>query len=112
MSKKLIINERQLGVIQKHIQENMANLRLKNKIYDFLVADYEPAEGVKLVANEFYNQPLVKKKIDGSEITPQALADYCAHKFAGMPKAEINNCIEGWYYGDYDKEIGMRRVKK
>lgn len=112
MSKKLIINKRQLGVIKLYIQENMANVRLKNKIHEFLDNDYEPSMGVKKLANEFYNQPLIKKKIDNSAITPKALAEYIAHKFAGMNRSEINDCIEGWYYGDYDKEIGMRKAKK
>jgi|TARA_R110000796_G_scaffold11688_1_gene39362 hypothetical protein len=111
MSKKLIINKRQLGVIKSYVIENVANVRLKNKIYEFLSSDYEPSMGVKKMANEFYNQPLINKKIDGSSITPQALAEYIAHKFAGLKKNEINDCIEGWYYGDYDKEIGMRRKK-
>jgi len=111
MSKKLIINKRQLGIISNYVSENMANVRLKNKIHEFLDVDYEPSMGVKKMANEFYNQPLINKKIDGSSITPQALADYITHKFAGISKSEINDCIEGWYYGDYDKETGMRRKK-
>jgi len=112
MSKKLIINKRQLGLIKQYVQENTANVRLKNKIHEFLEADYEPSMGVKKMANEFYDQPLIKKKIDGSSITPKALAEYISHKFAGMNRSEINDCIEGWYRGDYDKEIGMRKGKK
>lgn len=111
MSKKLIINKRQLSVIKNYVSETVANVRLKNKINDFLDADYEPSMGVKKMANEFFDQPLIKKKIDGSSITPNALAEYISHKFAGMKRSEINDCIEGWYYGDYDKEIGMRRKK-
>jgi hypothetical protein len=112
MSKKLIITKKQLDVIKNYVQENVANVRLKNKIHKFLDADYEPSMGVKKMANEFYNQPLIKKKLDGSSITPNALAEYIAHKFAGMKREDINDCIEGWYHGDYDSETGMRRVKK
>lgn len=111
MNKKLIINERQLKAIESHISETVANVRLNNKIQDFLEADYEPSVGVKQVANEFYNQPLIKKKIDGSSITPKALSEYLQHKFAGVPVSQINDNIKGWYYGDYDREIGMRRKK-
>ena len=106
-----MINKRQLGIISNYVSENMANVRLKNKIHEFLDADYIASSGVKKMANEFYNQPLIEKKIDGTSITPQALADYIAHKFAGMSKSVINDCIEGWYYGDYNKETGMRRKK-
>lgn len=109
MGKRLIINERQLSLIQKHINENVLNVRLKNKINSFLEADYEPTMGVKQMSNEFFNQPLVRKKIDNTEITPKALFDYLVHKFPKVSKSELADSIKGWYFGDYDKELGMRR---
>tara|TARA_R110000851_G_scaffold172952_3_gene319234 strand:+ start:1018 stop:1353 length:336 start_codon:yes stop_codon:yes gene_type:complete len=111
MNKKIIINKRQIGVITKFINENIANVRLKNKIQTFLENDYEPSFGVKKIANEFYDQALIKKKIDGEEITPIALSKYLVHKFNGLTKKEINDSIKGWYYGDYNKETGMRSKK-
>jgi len=109
MKTKLIITEGHLKALKQYTLENVASVKLKNKINDFLEADYEPSMGVKKMSNEFYNQPLIKKKLDGSSITPKALAEYISHKFSGMKKEEINDCIKGWYYGDYDKEIGMRK---
>lgn len=100
-----------MGVITTFINENIANVRLKNKIHSFLVSDYEPSKGVKKLANEFYDQALIKKKIDGEVITPKALCDYLSHKFNGLSKKEINDSIRGWYYGDFDKETGMRKKK-
>jgi len=112
MGKKIIINKRQLGVITEHINESVANVRLKNKIQDFLEADYEPSSGVKKMGNEFFNMALIKKKIDGEVITAKILSDYLSHKFSGLDKSEINDSIRGWYYGDFDREIGMRRRNK
>lgn len=109
MSKKLLITERQLSLIANLIKETAANVRLKNKVHKFLDDDYEPSTGVKEMANEFYNTALIKKKIDGNFITPNALAKYMEHKFKGLSKTQINDCIEGWYHKDYDKETGLRK---
>ena len=111
MGKKIIVNEAQMSAITSFINETIANVRLKNKIHRFLVADYEPSKGVKRLANEFYNEALIKKKIDGELITPKALCDYVSHKFNGLSKKEINDSIRGWYYGDFNKETGMRSSK-
>ena len=67
--------------------------------------------GVKSLANEFYNQPLIKKKIDGEDITPRALYEYLAHKFNGLSKKELFDSIKGWYNGDFNKETGLRDKK-
>ena len=110
MIKKIKITERQLKAISDVVlMETNSNVRLKNSIHDFLERDYKPAGGVKEIANEYYDTGLVKKKIDGSMITPQALSEYLQHKFSGVSTKELNDCIEGWYYGDYDRETGMRK---
>ena len=111
MGKIVIINERQLRLISGYMNETIANVRLKNKIHNFLESDYEPTMGVKSLANEFYNQPLIKKKIDGEDITPRALYEYLAHKFNGLSKKELFDSIKGWYNGDFNKETGLRDKK-
>jgi hypothetical protein len=111
MGKKILITQRQLGLITESINETEANVRLKNSIYNFLNKDYEPSSGVKKMANEFHDTALIKKKLDGEDITPNALCDYLEHKFVGLSKAEINDSLMGWYYGDFDVETGMRKRK-
>jgi hypothetical protein len=111
MSKKLIISEKQLGLIKNYVNETVANVRLRNKINDFLESDYEPSGGVEKMGNEFYNIALIKKKIDGESITPKALCDYLCHKFVGVDKSIIKDSLEGWYQGDFNKETGMRKRK-
>ena len=111
MNKKLIINKRQFEVIKSHVNETVANVKLRNKINDFLQADYEPSGGVERMGNEFYTKALIRKKIDKEMITPKALYDYINHKFVGVDKSIIKDCIEGWYHGDYDRETGMRKRK-
>jgi len=83
MKKKLMVTERQLALITKEINETNSNVRLRNKIQDFLEADYEPSGGVTEIANEFYSTPLIKKKIDGELITPKALCDYLETNLMG-----------------------------
>ena len=98
-------------VIKDHINETMANIRLRNRIHEFLNADYEPSGGVEELANEFYPKALIKKKINGDIITPESLYEYMKHKFTGVDESILKDCLEGWYNGDYDKEIGMRKRK-
>jgi hypothetical protein len=110
MSKRLVITERQLKLITHSIEETTANVRLRNQMQTFLEDDYEPAKGVKELGNQFYDTALIKKKINGDHITPKALYDYMQQtKFSGLSKKEIDDSIEGWYRGDYDKETGMRK---
>ena len=109
MSKKIKITEKQLGVITNMINESVVNVRLKSKIFNFLNADYEISSGVKKLGNEFFNTPLIKKKINGEMITPEALCKYLVHKFNGVDKSQIIDSIEGWYRGDFDIETGMRK---
>jgi len=110
---KLKITEQQFGMLAKEvnktINENNAKLRLRNKIHKFLEADYEPSGGVKEMANEFYETALIKKKIDGNFITPKALKKYMQHKFTEVSDKQIDDSIEGWFHGDYDKETGLRK---
>jgi len=106
-----MVTERQMSLIANAINETNANVRIHNKIHQFLEDDYEPSGGVKIIANEFYDTALIKKKIDGEEITPQALYDYLEVKFDGVSKKVLTDCIEGWYRGDYDRETGMRKKK-
>ena len=109
MRKKLMVTERQLALITKEINETNSNVRLRNKIQDFLEADYEPSGGVKSIANEFYSTALIKKKIDGELITPKALCDYLENKFDGLKKKDIIDSIEGWFHDDYNRETGLRK---
>ena len=112
MGKRIIITEEQFKRIGGYLNETMANVRLRNMIHSFLEADYEPSGGVERLANEFYKKPLIMKKIDGEYITPKALYDYMLHKFVGIDKNIIKDCLKGWYKGDYDRSIGMRKKNK
>jgi len=105
------ITENQLRLITTMISETEANVRLRGQMHRFLKDDYEPASGVKEISNEFYKTPLVKKKVDGTFITPRALAEYMTNKYDGISKTEINDSIEGWFMDDFDEEIGMRKKK-
>lgn len=109
MTKKIIISEKQLKSITNHLNENEVNRRVKNSIYDFLMNDYIPSSGVKKISNEFFNTPLVKKRIDGTMITPKELCDYIKHRFSNVNEDVVLEVIKGWFFDDYDKEIGMRK---
>ena len=107
--RKIKITENQLKVISNVILETKANVSLRNKLHKFLESDYEPNGGVKKLGNQFFDTPLIKKKIDGEIITPQILCSYMCDKFSGIDKSIIVDAIKGWFVGDYDEETGMRK---
>lgn len=109
MAKRLKITQEQLGLLKNVIQETNANVVLKSQINDFLEKDYEATGGVNKLGNEFFDMALIKKKIDGEIITPNALYKYISHKFNGLKKSELIDSIEGWYHNDFDKDTGMRK---
>lgn len=111
MSKKIKITEQQLKLITNIVETN-SNVRLKNKIFNFLEADYKPVGGVKEIGNEYHNTGLIEKKIDGNTITPLALFEYLQHKFVGLEDKELKDIIQWWYDGEFDKDTGMKKKKK
>ena len=104
MAKKIKITESQL----KALIENTATTRLNNQIYDFIDREYIPDYGVKVLSNEYFNTPLIKKKIDGEVIKPRSLKKYLKHKFQGVSDSVIDNIIIAWFNGEYDANIGQR----
>jgi hypothetical protein len=42
--------------------------------------------------------------------SPQSLSDYIGNKFDGLSKSDINDSIEGWFYGD-DTENWIKEEK-
>tara|TARA_R110000796_G_scaffold11198_4_gene37363 strand:+ start:8340 stop:8672 length:333 start_codon:yes stop_codon:yes gene_type:complete len=107
--RKIKITENQLKVISKVILETKANVSLRNKLHTFLEDDYEQNGGVKKMGNQFFDTPLIKKKVDGEIITPQTLCSYMCDKFSGVAKSIVIDAIKGWFIGDYNKETGMRK---
>lgn len=103
MKKKIIITEKQMALIVNLIKENNVQDRVLARIIEDLDLNYEPAMGVHEIGNEFYNTPMISKKVTGDTITPKDLYEYLDHKFNGLNKEFIKQVIVDWYHGRLQK---------
>lgn len=109
MKKKIIITERQMGLIVKLLKENSVHDRILGRMVEDLDLNYEPAMGTHEIGNEFYNTPLISKKVTGDTITPKDLFEYLDHKFQGLNKEFIKQVITDWYHGRLSEGGGLSK---
>jgi len=95
MSVKLIITERQLGLIK----ENNFHSSLVEKLVSDLNANYEPMLGVMREEGEYYEHPMIKVKIDDRAITPKELFEYFKKKYR-LGNEFIQQVIKDWAFGN------------
>lgn len=100
MKKKIIINEKQLKLIVNVIKENKVQDNVLKSIVTDLDLNYEPATGTHEIGHEFYNTPMISKKVNGETITPKDLYEYLNHKFDGLNKDFLKQVITDWYKGN------------
>lgn len=94
MSVKLIITERQLGVIK----ENNFHASLVEKLVRDLNANYEPMIGIMREEGEYHEQPMIKVKLDNRSITPKDLFEYFKKKYQ-LGTEFTQQVIKDWAFG-------------
>lgn len=97
-----------MGLIVNLIKENNVHKRLMNSILEDLNLNYEPAMGVHEMGNEFYNTPVISKKVTGDTITPKELYEYLQHKHQA-PNEFIKQVIVDWYHGRLEKDGNLSK---
>ena len=98
MSVKLIITEKQLDVLKKHLNENTFHESLVEKLVTDLNMNYEPMLGIMRENGEYIEKPMVKIKIDESEISPKDLFEYFKKKYKLGDKF-TQQVIRDWMFG-------------
>lgn len=98
MSVKLIITERQLEVL-KNLQENNFHSSLVEKLVNDLNRNYEPMIGVVREEGEYYEEPMVKIKVDGTSTTPKDLYEYLKAKYK-LGTEFTQQVIKDWMFGN------------
>jgi hypothetical protein len=98
MSTKLIITERQLDVIKKHLNENDAHSHLVEKLVKDLNANYEPMLGIVREEGEYFEEPMIKVKVDEESITPKELYEYFKRKYK-LGDEFTKQVIRDWMFG-------------
>lgn len=99
MATKLIITERQLGVIKSFLNENNAHAHLVEKLVADLNANYEPMLGVIREDGEYLEEPMVKVKMDENSITPKELYEYFKKKYK-LGDEFTQQVIKDWMFGN------------
>jgi hypothetical protein len=99
MSVKLIITERQLKALKSYVNENIGHQHMVEKMVADLDQNYEPMLGVIREDGEYHDTPMVKIKIDESEITPKQLFEYLKKKYP-VNDEFVKQVIQDWMYGN------------
>lgn len=98
MGVRLKIRENQWAVLQKYITENRVYQEMVNTLVSDLNTNYEPITGMVREDGEYFEKPMIKIKVDESEITPKALFEYFQKKYK-LGEAFIKQVISDWAFG-------------
>lgn len=101
----VLIRENQYKKLQKHLVETHLSDKFVKMILGELVNNYEPIITPINNGNEYENEKRIKKKIDGSEISPSELSKYFNTKFSHLNSDFIKNIIKDWYNGNFDNGL-------
>lgn len=96
---KLIITERQLGIIKKVITENSMHSDLVERLVKDLDANYEPMLGIMREDGEYYEEPMIKIKADESETSVKDVYDYFKKKYK-LGDRFTQQVIKDWMFGN------------
>lgn len=98
MKTRVLITEQQLSMLKSFITETEFHSTIVEKIKGELDAYYEPMLGVVREGGEYFEQPMIKIKVDEEVITPKALFEYMSYKHKYNP-AFIKQIITDWVFG-------------
>ena len=107
MKTKLVITEQQYKKIVTHIIENSSHQHLVELLVNDLDMNYEPMIGIVRENGEYFEKPMVKIKVDESEITPKELYEYLTKKYK-LGESFTKQVIEDWMFG----RIGNNQLSK
>lgn len=96
---KLIITERQLGIIKRIVTENNIHGDLVEKLVSDLNANYEPMLGIMREDGEYYEEPMIKIKADESEASVKDVYEYFKKKYK-LGDRFTQQVIKDWMFGN------------
>jgi hypothetical protein len=109
MSTKLIITESQYKKLINHINENNMHQNLVGKLVSDLNMNYEPMIGIMRENGEYFEKPMVKVKVDESEITPKELFEYFKKKYK-LGDEFTKQVIQDWMFGNIKDNMLSKNV--
>lgn len=109
MGVKLIITEKQLNVLEKHINENKFYESLVEKLVTDLNTNYEPMLGIMREDGEYFEEPMIKIKADESETTPKDVYRYFKKKYK-LGNEFTQQVIKDWMFGSLKGNMLSKNV--
>ena len=109
MGVKLIIKESQYINLLKIVNENKLYTHLVEKLVTDLNTNYEPMIGIVREEGEYFEQPMIKIKVDESEITPKDLFEYFKKKYKLGDKF-TQQVIKDWMFGNIKDNMLSKNV--
>jgi hypothetical protein len=109
MSTKIKITERQYSLLQNHLMESNYHQHMVERLVKDLDMNYEPMLGIMRENGEYIESPMIKIKVDESEITPKDLFEYFKKKYELGDKF-IQQVIKDWMFGGIDKNQLSKNV--
>ena len=103
MKKKLIITESQMNRLKVFIAESTNHSLTVMKMKEELDANYEPSQNVVREGGEYFDEAMIKVKVDEELITPKALCEYMLSKYKTGSKF-TEQVIRDWFDGKISKE--------
>jgi len=102
MGVKLIITESQFKTLKtfkkrQRLDESIAQ-QMVEKLVEDLNKNYEPMIGIMREGGEYHEEPMVKVKVDESEITPRELYEYFKKKYK-LGDDFTKQVIQDWMFG-------------
>lgn len=109
MSTKLIITENQYNKLLKFISENNFHEKLVEMMVSDLDMNYEPMLGIMREDGEYFEEPMVRIKVDKSEITPKELFEYFKKKYK-LGDDFTKQVIQDWMFGNIKNNMLTKNV--
>lgn len=109
MSTKLIITENQYSKLLKFINENNFHEKLVEMLVSDLDMNYEPMLGIMREEGEYFEEPMVRIKVDKSEITPKELFEYFKKKYK-LGDNFTKQVIQDWMFGNIKNNMLTKNV--
>lgn len=103
MARKVIISEKQLEKIANFIivESNAKEILVKRIVTD-LDMNYEPTKGTYKQGGEYFEESMIKNKVNGEMMTVKSLLDYLRYKYK-LGDDFLKQIIKDWYNGNIDK---------
>ena len=98
MAVKLIITEKQLDTLKRNLNEGTFHESLVERLVGDLNSNYEPMIGIMRESGEYVEEPMIKVKVDESEITPKELYEYFKKKYK-LGDGFTQQVIKDWMFG-------------